>query len=65
MCHQTNTGPVGAVGTSSANGLGSYLGTCSNPEQVFKAQWVGVRPLHPFLSYYTLTGLLISTNLLS
>ena len=30
---------------------GSHLGTSSNPEQVFKDQWVGVWTLHPFLSH--------------
>ena len=62
------TGPDGAVGKLSANEL---VGTgftsryqLHSRARFLKAQWVGVRPLH-FLSQQPLTGLLLTTNLLS
>ena len=64
------TSPDGAVTKSSANGLvgtGFASGFVCTPtySRFVKAQWVGVRPLHPLLSHLPLTGLLLTTNLLS
>ena len=49
------TGPDGAVAMSSSNGLVGYWVRISVPAPtqsgILKAQWVGIRPLHPLLSH--------------
>ena len=57
-----NTGPDGAVVMSSANGLGSYLSTGSNPERVFKFNGPMGRCMATTPSSLSLTSNRVTTN---
>ena len=59
------TGPNGSVAKSSANGLVDTGFAYRYRLQPRAGQWVGVSPLDPLLSHKPLTGLLLTTNLLS
>ena len=54
------TGPDGALVMSSANGLGSHLGTGSNPERAFKGPMGRCKATTP--SSFSLTSNRVITN---
>ena len=54
------TGPDGAVVMSSANGRGSYLGTGSNPKQIFKGPMGRCKATTP--TSFSLTSNRVTTN---